>query len=127
MPRVKRVVSDSIKDKFGTDQPYYSDEAQEKEMVALAIAAAKKQMLDGTASAQVITHYLKLGTVREKLELEKLHRENELLAAKKTAIESAERIEALYAEAIKAMSIYNGQYQEDEVDVQDEYIDPNLY
>ena len=127
MPRVKRVVSDSIKDKFGTDQPYYSDEAQEKEMVALATAAAKKQMLDGTASAQVITHYLKLGTVREKLELEKLRKENELLAAKKTAIESAERIEALYAEAIKAMSIYNGQYQEDEVDIQDEYIDPNLY
>lgn len=127
MPRVKRVVSDSIKDKFGTDQPYYSDEAQEKEMIALATAAAKKQMLDGTASAQVITHYLKLGTVREKLELEKLRKENELLAAKKTAIESAERIEALYAEAIKAMSIYNGQYQEDEVDIQDEYIDPNLY
>ena len=127
MPRVKRVVGDSIKDKFGTDQPYYSDEAQEKEMVALATAAAKKQMLDGTASAQVITHYLKLGTVREKLELEKLRKENELLAAKKTAIESAERIEALYAEAIKAMSIYNGQYQEDEVDIQDEYIDPNLY
>ena len=127
MPRVKRVVSDSIKDKFGTDQPYYSDEAQEKEMVALATAAAKKQMLDGTASAQVITHYLKLGTVREKLELEKLRKENELLAAKKTAIESAERIEALYAEAIKAMSIYNGQYQEDEVDIQDEYIDPDLY
>jgi len=127
MPRVKRVVGDSIKDKFGTDQPYYSDEAQEKEMVALATAAAKKQMLDGTASAQVITHYLKLGTVREKLELEKLRKENELLAAKKTAIESAERIEALYAEAIKAMSIYNGQYQEDEVDIQDEYIDPDLY
>lgn len=127
MPRVKRVVGDSIKDKFGTDQPYYSDEAQEKEMIALATAAAKKQMLDGTASAQVITHYLKLGTVREKLELEKLRKENELLAAKKTAIESAERIEALYAEAIKAMSIYNGQYQEDEVDIQDEYIDPNLY
>lgn len=127
MPRVKRVVGDSIKDKFGTDQSYYSDEAQEKEMIALATAAAKKQMLDGTASAQVITHYLKLGTVREKLELEKLRKENELLAAKKTAIESAERIEALYAEAIKAMSIYNGQYQEDEVDVQDEYVDPNLY
>jgi hypothetical protein len=127
MPRVKRVVGDSIKDKFGTDQPYYSDEAQEKEMIALATAAAKKQMLDGTASAQVITHYLKLGTVREKLELEKLRKENELLAAKKTAIESAERIEALYAEAIKAMSIYNGQYQEDEVDIQDEYIDPDLY
>lgn len=127
MPRVKRVVSDSIKDKFGTDQSYYSDEAQEKEMIALATAAAKKQMLDGTASAQVITHYLKLGTVREKLELEKLRKENELLAAKKTAIESAERIEALYAEAIKAMSIYNGQYQEDEVDIQDEYIDPDLY
>lgn len=127
MPRVKRVVGDSIKDKFGTDQSYYSDEAQEKEMIALATAAAKKQMLDGTASAQVITHYLKLGTVREKLELEKLRKENELLAAKKTAIESAERIEALYAEAIKAMSIYNGQYQEDEVDIQDEYIDPDLY
>lgn len=126
MPRIKKTADNAILDTFGSNEPYYSSESQEKEMVALAVAAAKKQMLEGTASSQIITHYLKLGTVREQLELEKLRKENELLAAKKTAIESAERIEALYADAIKYMGIYSGHSQDDDEET-DEYIDQDLY
>lgn len=96
-------------------------------MIGLAYKAAEKQLRDGSASSQIISHFLKLGTVREELELEKLRRENELLSAKKVAIESAERMEALYAEAIRAMSIYNGQYEAEDEDILDGDVDSDLY
>ncbi len=88
--------------------PALTPEARESQLISLAINLAEKQMLEGTASSQVITHYLKLGTERSRLEREKLQRENELLKAKTKAIESAEHIEQLYSEAIKAMREYGG-------------------
>lgn len=75
-------------------------------MIALAIDLAERQLAEGTASAQVITHYLKLATTRERLEKEKLARENELLRAKTEAIESGKRVEELYSDALKAMKSY---------------------
>jgi hypothetical protein len=66
-------------------------------------------MIDGTASSQVITHYLKLGSTREKLEQERLIRENALLTAKVESMESAQKVEELYAEALNAMRSYAGQ------------------
>lgn len=89
-------------------RPALTPEARENQMIALAVDLAEKQLLEGTASAQVITHYLKLGTTRERLEKEKLEKENELLRAKTEAIESAKRVEELYAEAIEAMKAYGG-------------------
>ena len=77
-------------------------------MVSLAIDLAEQQMREGTASAQVITHYLKLGTTRERLEQAKIEREVKLLEARSESLESAKRIEALYAEAIAEMRKYNG-------------------
>jgi hypothetical protein len=78
-------------------------------LVAAAVDLAERQLTDGTASAQVITHFLKLGSSREELEQERLARENILLAAKAEAMEQAQRIESLYAEAITAMRRYSGQ------------------
>jgi len=63
----------------------------------------------------VITHYLKLGTTRERLEQEKLARENILLKARSEAIESAQRVEELYTNALNAMRGYAGQDVEDEI------------
>ena len=83
-------------------------------MIALAERLAEKQLAEGTASAQVITHYLKLGTTRERLEKEKLRRETELLSAKAEAMESAKRVEALYTQALSAMRSYSGQESPDE-------------
>lgn len=65
-------------------------------------------MHHGTASAQVITHFLKLASTRERLEQERLTRENTLLTAKVEALASAQRVEELYANALKAMRIYSG-------------------
>lgn len=88
--------------------------ARENQMIALAMDAAERQLLDGSASSQVITHFLKLGTERERLEREKLEKENELLRAKTEAIESGEEMKSLYEEAIKAMRNYAGQGDADE-------------
>lgn len=65
--------------------------------------------MEGTASAQVITHYLKLGSEREKLERDILAEQKKLVAAKTEAIESSKQIEELYREAIAAMRSYSGQ------------------
>ena len=64
--------------------------------------------MEGTASSQVITHYLKLGTTKERLEKEKLEEENKLLRARTDALQSAKRVEELYADAIDAMKLYSG-------------------
>lgn len=93
--------------------PAISMESQENKMIALAVNLAEKQLMEGTASSQVITHYLKLGTTKEKLEKEKLEAENTLLRAKTEALASTKHIEELYANAIKAMRSYTGQESED--------------
>lgn len=88
--------------------PAVTVEDREQQLIALAVNVAEEQLREGTASSQVITHFLKLGTTLAKLEREKLEKENELLKAKARALESAERSEAMYAEALKAMRKYQG-------------------
>lgn len=78
-------------------------------MIELADQLAERQLREGTASAQVITHYLKLGSSRERLEQEKLGLEQELLRAKTEQIAGQQRTEELFAEAIKAMRAYQGE------------------
>lgn len=81
-------------------------EAEEAEMIAMATALAKKQLREGTASAQVITHYLKLGTTRERLEKEILVEQKKLYAAKTDQIETGKKLETLYQDAITAFTSY---------------------
>lgn len=88
--------------------PAATPEARENQMIALAIDLAEDQLSKGTASSQVITHYLKLGTTKERLEKEKLERENELLKAKAEMLQSQKDTERLYKEAIAAMQTYAG-------------------
>lgn len=83
-------------------------EARENQLISLAVDLAEKQLSEGTASSQVITHYLKLGSTSERLEREKLSRENELLKAKTEALKDVKKIEELYINAVNAMKIYNG-------------------
>lgn len=92
----------------GPMRPANNPEARENQLIALATDLAEQQLRDGTASSQVITHFLKLGSTKEQLELEKLKRENHLLEVKSDAIASAARVEELYSEAIKAFGIYHG-------------------
>jgi len=94
-------------------------EARENQMIALAVDLAEKQLVEGTASSQIITHYLKLATTREQLEKEKLEKENQLLKAKTDSLESEKRVEELYKNALKAMKSYQG--QEDEPEYEEDY------
>lgn len=89
-------------------RPALTPEARENQMIALAVDLAEKQLLEGTASSQVITHFLKLATTRAQLEKEKLANENELVKAKTKSIQAAENSEKLFAEAIAAMKRYGG-------------------
>lgn len=99
--------------------PARSREQKENQMISLAMDLAEQQLRDGTASAMVISHYLKLGTTKALLEKEKLEKETELLRVKAESIEAAKRSDELYAKAIDAMRSYNGFEEESHDDGQD--------
>ena len=95
-------------------RPAITPEARENQMISLAVDLAEQQLRDGTASSQVITHFLKLATAKERLEREILEKQKDLVTAKTEALQSQKRVEALYSEALKAMRNYNGQGEPDE-------------
>ena len=97
-------------------RPALSPEARESQLASLAHDLAEKQLRDGTASAQVISYFLRKGSEEEKLKIEKLEEENRLLRAKTKAIANAEEIKVLYEEALKAMRSYGGQGEPEESD-----------
>lgn len=88
--------------------PASTPEIREHQLISLAVDLAEKQLSEGTASSQVITHYLKLASTKETLEKEKLKQENELLKARTDSLKSAKNVEALYKEALRAMRTYSG-------------------
>jgi hypothetical protein len=88
--------------------PATTPEGRERQLISLAVDLVEKQMQEGTASSQVITHYLKLGSTREQLEQEKIRLENRLAEAKIEAMASAQRVEELYETALNAMRSYAG-------------------
>lgn len=100
-------------------RPAITTEARENQLIALAIDLAEEQLRNGTASSQVITHYLKLGSSKDRLEKEIMEKQKQLITAKTASIESASNMDALYREAIAAMKRYNGDYDDkDSEDVQ---------
>lgn len=105
MAKVKATNSSSESSKM---KPPLTPEAMESQLIYLATELAAKQLREGTASSQVITHYLKLGSSKEKLEQEILQENKKLLTAKTEALQSTKRIEELYTNAIAAMRKYSG-------------------
>ena len=98
-------------------RPALTPEAREDQLVSLATDLAEQQLREGTASSQVITHYLKLGSSRERLERERLENENKLIRARAEALASQKNMEEVYVKAIEAMKRYSGHGDIDE----DEY------
>lgn len=101
-------------------RPALGEEARENQLIYLATKLAEQQLIDGTASSQVITHYLKLGSSKERIEKEILEKQKELITAKTESIQSSKRSEELYERAIRAMRRYSGnggdeeEYESDE-------------
>ena len=119
MPRIKKTNSSNTDRKI---RPALTPEARENQLIALAVDLVQQRLLDGSASSQETTHFLKLGSMKNQLEMEKLREENKLLKAKTESIQSAKRVEELYAEAINAMRCYSGnRSSSDEGDGQYEY------
>lgn len=94
-------------------RPATTMEGRENQLISSAIDLAEKMLIEGTAPAQVITHFLKLGTTREKLEQQRIQNENLLLSAKVDQMASAKRIEEMYELALRAMRAYSGQDLDD--------------
>lgn len=101
-----KVVKPGTAETSNTRKAALSEEARENQMINLAVNLAEKQLLEGTASSQVITHYLKLGSTKEKIEKEILEKQKDLLEAKTQQLQSQQRVEELYANAIQAMRSY---------------------
>lgn len=120
MARTKRVSSE---EEFTRTRPATSSEARETYLTNLALDLAEQQLRDGTAKSQVITHFLKLATEREKTERELLLLQKELVKAKTDALEASARNEEMFKEAIKAMGVYSGDADEDESYDEEEYYD----
>lgn len=89
--------------------PATTADAREKQMGALAYDLAEKQLRNGTASSQVITHFLKIVSTKEQLEKQILEEQKTLIKAKAEAIESAKRVEELYSKALSAFKSYGGE------------------
>ena len=89
-------------------RPMLTPEAQETRCVSLAYDLVEKRLLDGSASSQETTHFLKIGSAKAQMELEKMRREIELTIAKAKAIANADEMKVLYENALKAMRDYSG-------------------
>lgn len=125
MPRTGRPRKDAYTDNVvPIRRKATTPEGREQQLVGAAIDLAERQIAAGTASAQVITHYLKLGSSRESLEQERLKNEISLMEAKREAMASAARVEELYLGALNAMRSYQGQPP---LEVDSEVVDDELY
>ena len=87
-------------------------EGREKQLISLAVDLAEKQLREGTASSQVIAHFLKLGSTKAQIEKELLEKQRDLAAAKTDSLKSSQHMEELYLKAVNAMKSYSGQEED---------------
>lgn len=93
-------------------RPALTPEADENQMISLSMDLVRQRLIDGTATSQETTHFLKLATPKARLELEILEKQKELITAKTEAIRSEAKVEELYSEAINALRRYGGHRNE---------------
>ena len=104
-----KVKATSSSDSSRKMRPALTPEARENQLISLAIDLVEKRLIDGSASSQETTHFLKLATSKAKLEKEILEKQKELITAKTETLQSQKRSEEMFAEAIKALKDYRGQ------------------
>lgn len=114
---MKRITKSSDTTIFPEERPAANAEARERQLIALATDRAEEQLRKGTASSQVITHYLKLGTANAELEREKLKYEIELLKTKKESIEKQQASDVMYSKVLTALREYSGEGAENDQDI----------
>ena len=82
------------------EPPAQDPVAREKQLINLAVDLAEKQLIEGTASPSVLTHYLKLASTRETVEREILEKQAKLITAKTDSISQAKDTEEMVKQAI---------------------------
>lgn len=105
MAKVKATASDHSKSPM---RPALTPDSRENQMISLAMDLVEKRLMEGTASSQETTHFLKLAASTTRLENELKEKQKELMEAKSKALQSAEDIKKLYEDAITAMRKYSG-------------------
>lgn len=110
----RRVVNSTTDPPPSKMRPALSPEAREKQLVSLAIDLAERQLREGSASSQVISHFLKIGSTKEQVEREILEKQKDLISAKTDALQSSKHSEELYEKALQAMKNYSGRGGDDD-------------
>ena len=95
-------------------RPALSPDARENQMISYAMDLVEQRLLDGTASSQETTHFLKLASSKALLEKKNLEEEYKLKQAKTEQLQAQKRSEELFEKAIKAMRNYSGNGDPDE-------------
>jgi len=98
------------------ERPAITVEAREDQIIAAAMDLAEQRILDGTASNQLLCHFVKLGSTKERLEKEILAEQKKLVSAKTESLQTQKRIDEMYAEVIDAMKLYSGVRTEEDED-----------
>lgn len=112
---MKKASTKSLDKPIKKERRALTPESREEQLIGLAMDNAEELLLSGNAPSQIITHYLKLGSMKERKEVERLSKEIELMQAKIDALEAGQKMEELYTQAIAAMQIYKGK-SNDEVE-----------
>lgn len=98
-------------------------EDREAQLVHAAMNLVEFRMHSGSASAQETVHFLRLGSVKNQLEQDRLRSENLVLQTRVKEMESRTSTEGAAAAALNAFRGYSG-----EVPIEDDEDDhPNLY
>lgn len=92
-------------------RPATTPEDREDQLIAMAYNAVEERIMNGTASSQELVHFLRLGSTKERIEKEILERQKDLITAKTDMLQSAKKVEEMYENAIRAMSLYAGENQ----------------
>ena len=117
---MKHVNAAGSSEPLSPKRPALTPEAREGQLISLSMDLVEQRLRDGTATSQEVVHFLRLGSLRERLERERLEEENKMLRAKTQALESQARTEELYAQAIKAMQRYSGNLDPEDEDDDDD-------
>ena len=112
---MKKIHAESNSSTTKRIRPALTPEARQNQLISLAIDLVEKRLIEGTASSQETTHFLKLSSTKAHLEEQILEKQKDLIEAKTKSLQSTERIEELYKEAMSAFRRYSGSGESDEV------------
>lgn len=93
-----------------------TEEARENQMIELAMDLVEHRLRTGTATSQETTHFLKLGSVRARLDMKAAEKQIAVMDAKIKSLQDAGAKDSEYEKVIAAMKEYRGELTEEDFD-----------